>query len=65
MLAGYRPDQLTSLYRRIHHSLSAIPGVSAVAPGRELAFPSRRYGERWLRSIRVYRSFRFTRSKSK
>jgi predicted permease len=31
MLAGYRPDQLTSLYRRIHDSLSAIPGVSLVA----------------------------------
>jgi predicted permease len=31
MLAGYRPDQLTSLYRRIHDSLAAIPGVSVVA----------------------------------
>jgi predicted permease len=31
MLAGYRPDQLTSLYRRIHDSLSAVPGVSVVA----------------------------------
>jgi predicted permease len=31
MLAGYRPDQLTSLYHRIHDSLSAIPGVSVVA----------------------------------
>ena len=31
MLAGYRPEQLTSLYRRIHDSLSSIPGVSAVA----------------------------------
>ncbi len=30
-LAGYRPDQLTLLYRRIHDSLSSIPGVSAVA----------------------------------
>jgi predicted permease len=30
-LAGYRLDQLTLLYRRIHDSLSSIPGVSAVA----------------------------------
>ena len=30
-LAGYRPEQLTPLYRRIHDSLSSIPGVSAVA----------------------------------
>jgi predicted permease len=30
-LAGYRPEQLTSLYRRIHDSLSSIPGVSMVA----------------------------------
>jgi predicted permease len=30
-LAGYRPDQLTQLYRRIHEALASIPGVSAVA----------------------------------
>jgi len=30
-LAGYRPEQLTPLYRRIHDSLSSIPGISAVA----------------------------------
>ncbi len=30
-LAGYRPEQLTALYRRIHDSLADIPGVSAVA----------------------------------
>lgn len=30
-LAGYRPEQLTTLYARIHDSLSALPGVSAVA----------------------------------
>ncbi len=30
-LAGYRPDQLTPLFRRIQDSLSSIPGVSAVA----------------------------------
>jgi predicted permease len=31
LTAGYRLDQLTSLDRRIHDSLSSIPGVSAVA----------------------------------
>jgi predicted permease len=30
-LAGYRTDQLSSLYRRIHDSMAAIPGVSSVA----------------------------------
>ena len=30
-LVGYRLDQLTLLYQRIHDSLSSIPGVSAVA----------------------------------
>lgn len=30
-LAGYRPDQLTPLYRRIQDSLASIPGISAVA----------------------------------
>src|SRR6266853_4340368 len=30
-LAGYGPEQLTPLYRRIYDSLSGIPGVSAVA----------------------------------
>ena len=30
-LAGYGPDQLTPLYRRIHDSLSSVPSVSAVA----------------------------------
>jgi predicted permease len=30
-LVGYRLDQLTPLYQRIHDSLSSIPGVSAVA----------------------------------
>jgi predicted permease len=30
-LAGYRPEQLTPLYRRIHDSLASVPGVSAVA----------------------------------
>jgi predicted permease len=30
-LAGYRTDQLSLLYRRIHDSIAAIPGVSSVA----------------------------------
>ena len=30
-LAGYGPDRLTSLYERIHDSLSSVPGVSGVA----------------------------------
>jgi predicted permease len=30
-LAGYRKEQLTPLYRRIHDALVSIPGVSAVA----------------------------------
>jgi predicted permease len=30
-LAGYQRDQLTPLYQRIHDSLAAMPGVSAVA----------------------------------
>ena len=30
-LAGYRRDQLTPLYQRIHDSLTAMPGVSAAA----------------------------------
>jgi predicted permease len=30
-LGGYRPNQLTLLYQRIHDSLASIPGVSAVA----------------------------------
>jgi predicted permease len=30
-LAGYRTDQLSQLYRRIHDSIASIPGVSSVA----------------------------------
>jgi predicted permease len=30
-LAGYRTDQLSQLYRRIHDSIATIPGVSSVA----------------------------------
>ena len=30
-LAGYRPGQLSTLYRRIHDSLASVPGVASVA----------------------------------
>ena len=30
-LAGYRTDQLSLLYRRIHDSIASVPGVSSVA----------------------------------
>jgi len=30
-LAGYRTDQLSPLYRRIHDSIASVPGVSSVA----------------------------------
>jgi hypothetical protein len=30
-LAGYRPSQLSQLYRRIHDAIANIPGVSSVA----------------------------------
>jgi predicted permease len=30
-LAGYRPGQLPALYRRIHDSIAAVPGVASVA----------------------------------
>ena len=30
-LAGYRPAQLSALYRRIHDSMAGIPGVASVA----------------------------------
>jgi predicted permease len=31
LLAGYKPDQLESLYRRIHNSFANIPGVASAA----------------------------------
>jgi len=31
LLAGYKPEQLESLYRRVHDSLASIPGVSSVS----------------------------------
>jgi predicted permease len=42
-LAGYRRDQLTPLYQRIHDSLTAVPGASAVA----LSFYSPLSGNNW------------------
>jgi predicted permease len=46
-LAGYRPKQLTPLYRRIHDSLSSLPGVSAVA----LCIYSPMSGNNWGTSV--------------
>ena len=46
-LAGYRRDQLTPLYQRIHDSLAATPGVSAVAA----AFYSPLSGNNWGSNI--------------
>jgi predicted permease len=31
LLAGYKPEQLNSLYRRIHDALAALPGTASVA----------------------------------
>jgi predicted permease len=42
-LAGYRRDRLTPLYQRIHDSLAAMPGVSAVA----VCFYSPLSGNNW------------------
>jgi predicted permease len=42
-LGGYRPDQLTALYRRIHDSLSSVPGVASVA----LVWYSPQSGDSW------------------
>jgi predicted permease len=46
-LAGYRPEQLTLLYRRIHDALSGIPGVSDVA----LTTFSPQTGNQWGGSV--------------
>ncbi|HEX4167820.1 MAG TPA: ABC transporter permease, partial [Bryobacteraceae bacterium] len=48
-LAGYRPAQLTPLYRRIHGSLASIPGVSAVA----LCIYSPQGGNNWGESVYI------------
>jgi predicted permease len=49
-LAGYRADQLTALYRRIHDSVAAIPGVAKVA----LCLYSPQSGDSWNDGIYVY-----------
>jgi predicted permease len=49
VLAGYKPAQLESLYRRIHDSLAGIPGVSAVAS----CLYSPQSGDSWNDSIYV------------
>jgi predicted permease len=46
-LAGYRRDQLTPLYRRIHDSLTAMPEVSEAAIG----FYSPLNGDNWGGSV--------------
>ncbi len=48
-LANYRAEQLTPLYRRIHDSLSDLPGVSSVA----LCIYSPLNGSNWNDSIYV------------
>lgn len=48
-LAGYRAQQLTPLYRRIHDSLANIPGVSSVA----LCGYSPLSGDNWTDAVYV------------
>ena len=48
-LADYRPKQLTPLYRRIHDSLSGIPGASSVA----LCLYAPQSGDSWNNGIWV------------
>lgn len=48
-LAGYRRDQLTPLYQRIHDSLAATPGVASVA----ICFYSPLSGNNWGGSVWV------------
>jgi predicted permease len=48
-LAGYRAEQLTVLYQRIHDSLSSLPGVSSVA----LCSYSPQSGDSWTDAIFV------------
>ncbi len=49
VLAGYKPEQLEPLYRRIHDSLAAIPGVESVA----IAQYSPLSGDSWNSSIHL------------
>jgi len=48
-LAGYRAAQLTSLYQRIHDSISALPGVDAVG----ICGYSPQSGDSWNDSVYV------------
>lgn len=48
-LAGYKADQLTSLYRRMHDSLASLPGVGGVA----LCLYSPQSGDSWDDSVLV------------
>lgn len=49
VLAGYKPGQLDPLYRRVHDSLTGIPGVLSVA----LCLYSPQSGDSWNDSIFV------------
>jgi predicted permease len=49
VLAGYKPDQLEPLYRRLHDSLVSIPGVSSVA----FALYSPQSGDSWNDGVYV------------
>ena len=48
-LAGYKADQLTSLYQRVHDSLASLPGVGGVA----LCLYSPQSGDSWDDSVLV------------
>jgi predicted permease len=47
VLAGYKPDQLELLYRRIHDSFMSIPGVTAVSAAMYTPFS----GNNWNGSV--------------
>jgi predicted permease len=49
VLAGYKPEQLDPLYRRIHDSLAALPGVESVAS----ALYTPQSGDDWSEGIYV------------
>ena len=49
VLAGYKPEQLETLYQRIHDSLAALPGVDAVAS----ALYTPQSGDDWSEAVFV------------
>jgi predicted permease len=49
-LAGYRSEQLTALYQRIHDSFAGIPGVASVA----MANYSPQSGDNWNDGVFIY-----------